>query len=64
MFDPLSVEGVLALLLAVYAVIVGPPSTADALRVAGGVASGSFALVLLIAAYGLARRPPRHLTTA
>ena len=57
MFDPLSVEGVIALTLAVYALVVGPPSTADALRVAGAVAAGSFAVVLLIAAYGVARQP-------
>jgi hypothetical protein len=57
MFDPLSVEGAVALMLAIYALVVGPPSTADALRGAGAVASGSFAVVLLIAAYGVAKRP-------
>lgn len=55
MFDPLSVEGVIALMLALYALAVGPPSTAEELRVAGGVASGSFALLLLVAARGVLR---------
>lgn len=55
MFDPLSWEAIIALLLAVYALAVGPPAIADELRVAGAVAAGSFALVLLIAAWGVAR---------
>lgn len=59
MFDPLSVEGVIALMLAVYALAVGPPATAEELRVAGAVASGSFALLLLIAARGVARHRAR-----
>jgi hypothetical protein len=58
MFQPFSVEGVIALLLAVYALVVGPPSTAETLRLAASVACGSFALVLLIAAFRVARRSP------
>jgi hypothetical protein len=55
LFDPLAAAGLIALLLAVYAVIVGPPATDKALRVAAGVASGSLVLVFLVAAFSVAR---------
>jgi hypothetical protein len=55
LFDPLAAAGVVALMLAVYAVIVGPPATDKALRVAAGVASGSLVLVFLVAAFSVAR---------
>lgn len=56
LFDPLAAAGLIAFMLAVYALVVGPPSTAEALRIAAGAASGALALVFLIAAFGAAGR--------
>jgi hypothetical protein len=64
LFDPLAAAGLIALLLAGYAFIMGPPATADALRVAAGAASGALALVFLIAAFGAAGRRLRRTPVA
>jgi hypothetical protein len=53
LFDPLAAAGLLAGMLAVYALIVGPPASAEALRVAGGAASGALGLVFLVAAFSV-----------
>jgi hypothetical protein len=63
MFDPLAAIGLVAIMMAVYALIVGPPATGARLRDAAAVASGSFALVLVVASFSVARRHrPRHAT--
>ncbi|MEX2177242.1 MAG: hypothetical protein WD801_00935 [Gemmatimonadaceae bacterium] len=63
LFDPLAAAGLIAFLLAGYAFIVGPPASAEALRLAAGSASGALALVLLVAASGAAGRRLRRDTT-
>jgi hypothetical protein len=55
MFDPLTAAGLIGAMLAVYALIVGPPMTAEELRIAGAVAGVAFAAVLSIAAFGVAK---------
>lgn len=54
LFDPLEVAGLLALLLAGYAFVVGPPATAGTLRTTAGAATGALGVVFLIAAVGAA----------
>lgn len=55
LFDPLAVAGLLALMLAAYALVAGPPASADELRIAAGAASGALSLVFLVAAVGATR---------
>lgn len=49
LFDPLSAAGLVALALAIYALTVGPPATADRLRTTGAVVSGTLTVVFLAA---------------
>jgi hypothetical protein len=63
LFDPLVAAGLIAIMLAGYAFIVGPPTTAEALRLAAGSASGALAVVLLVAASGAAGRRLRRNAT-
>jgi hypothetical protein len=49
LFDPLSVLGVVALSMAVYALVVGPPATADALRMTAAVVTATLTVVFLAA---------------
>lgn len=50
----------IALMLACYAFVVGPPATAESLRIAAGVASAALGVVFLIAALGAATFPTLH----
>ena len=49
LFDPLSVAGLVALVVAVYSIIAGPPSNAGELRIAASAASAALAFVFLAA---------------
>lgn len=60
LFDPLEGAGLLAFLLAVYALAVGPPATAETLCIAAAAASGALALVFLVAALGVAVSPTQR----
>lgn len=57
LFDPLAVAGLIAFLLAGYAFIMGPPATAESLRIAAGATCGALALVFFVAALGAAAFP-------
>jgi hypothetical protein len=50
LFHPLSAAGLVALGLAAYAFVMGPPTTAAELRMAGACASGALALVFVVTA--------------
>lgn len=52
LFDPLAMTGLVALILAAYALLVGPPATATALRNVGASWSIALALAFLVAAIG------------
>jgi len=60
LFDPLEAAGLIALMLAGYAFLVGPPATAETLHIAAGVACGALAVVFLVAAFGAASFPTPH----
>jgi hypothetical protein len=60
LFDPLAAAGLVAVILAAYAFIVGPPATAAVLRMNAALASGALALVFIIAAIGAATFPRPH----
>jgi hypothetical protein len=58
-FDPPAAAGLIAFILAGYGFAMGPPATAEDLRIAAGAASGALALVFLTAAFGAAGRHGR-----
>lgn len=59
LFDPLAMTGLVALILAGYALLVGAPATATALRNVGASWSMALALAFLVAAIGaVPRRAP------
>jgi hypothetical protein len=60
LIDSLETTGLIAVILAGYAFIVGPPATAAVLRMNAGVASAALGLVFLIAALGAAAFPKPH----
>jgi hypothetical protein len=57
LFDPLETAGLIAVILAAYAFIVGPPATAAVLRMNAALASAALGVVFLIAAIGAAAFP-------
>lgn len=57
LFHPFEAAGLLALGLAGYAFLVGPPVTAGTLRTAAGAASAALGLIFLVAAVGAALFP-------
>jgi hypothetical protein len=56
LFDPLAATGLVAFMLAAYALVEGPPATAEALRIAAGAASSALALVFLVVSFSVTRR--------
>lgn len=59
LFDPLGAWGLIALMLAVYALVIGPPATDQELRVAAATASGCLGVAFIVAAFGVAARRTR-----
>lgn len=55
LFGPLAAAGLIALGLALYAFIVGPPATFEELRTAAGTAAGALTIVFLVASVSVAR---------
>lgn len=61
-FDALSAAGLVALALAAYAVVMGPPANAAELRIGAAVACASLAVVFSAAAFCALRALPRSRT--
>lgn len=64
LFDPLSVAGLVALGLALYAVVMGPPATSAGLRNYATVACAGLSCAFLAAAAGASRAPRRSTVPA